>query len=62
LLTGVLGLHLLGGLYVWGRTYIRLRYQRAELIDVRLSVELCSVYWHYLLLVWIVLFGLLLAT
>jgi cytochrome c oxidase subunit 3 len=62
LLTGVHGLHLLGGLYVWGRTYIRLRYQRAELIDVRLSVELCSVYWHYLLLVWIVLFGLLLAT
>jgi len=62
LLTGVHGLHLLGGLYVWGRTYLRMRYQKAELIDVQLSVELCSVYWHYLLLVWIVLFGLLLAT
>lgn len=61
-LTGVHGLHLLGGLYVWGRTYLRLRYQHAELIDVGLSVELCSVYWHYLLLVWIVLFGVLLAT
>ncbi len=62
LLTGVHGLHLLGGLYVWGRTYLRLRFQHAEVIDVRLSVELCSVYWHYLLIVWIVLFGLLLAT
>jgi cytochrome c oxidase subunit 3 len=61
-LTAVHGLHLLGGLYVWGRTYVRMRYQRVELIDVRLSVELCSVYFHYLLLVWIVLFGLLLAT
>jgi cytochrome c oxidase subunit III len=60
LLTGVHGLHLLGGLYVWGRTYLRLR--ESELIDVRLSIELCSVYWHYLLIVWIVLFGLLLAT
>lgn len=62
LLTGVHALHLLGGLYVWGRTFRRLRFQHAELIDVRLSVELCTVYWHYLLLVWIVLFGLLLAT
>jgi cytochrome c oxidase subunit 3 len=29
---------------------------------VRLSVELCTVYWHYLLLVWIGLFALLLST
>ena len=27
--------------------------------QVRLSVELCTTYWHYLLLVWLVLFGLL---
>jgi cytochrome c oxidase subunit III len=25
-----------------------------------LSVELCAIYWHFLLLVWLVLFGLLL--
>jgi cytochrome c oxidase subunit III len=62
LLTGAHAVHLLGGLYVWGRTFSRLRFKHAELIDVRLSVELCTVYWHYLLLVWIVLFGLLLAT
>jgi len=29
---------------------------------VRLSIELCTVYWHYLLLVWLVLFVLLLST
>jgi cytochrome c oxidase subunit 3 len=62
LLTGAHALHLLGGLYVWGKTFNRLRFKHAELIDVRLSVELCTVYWHYLLLVWIVMFGLLLAT
>lgn len=62
LLTAVHGLHLLGGLWVWGRTTARLAGRRAELSDVRLSVELCTVYWHYLLLVWLVLFGLLLST
>jgi cytochrome c oxidase subunit 3 len=38
------GLHLLGGLYVWGRTLARMRRENVEVIDVRLSVELCSVY------------------
>ena len=32
----------------------------AGLDEVRLGVELCTVYWHYLLLVWLVLFSLLL--
>lgn len=61
-LTAVHGLHLLGGLFVWGRTVARMWTAGVELIDVRLSVELCSVYWHYLLLVWMVLFALLLYT
>lgn len=56
LLTAVHGLHLLGGLWVWGRTMTRLLHG-VELVDLRLSVELCTVYWHYLLLVWLVLFG-----
>lgn len=62
LLTALHGLHLIGGLYVWGRTLVRLRRKSVELIDVRLSVELCSVYWHYLLLVWLGLFAVLLST
>lgn len=62
MLTAVHGLHLFGGLFVWGRTLNRMRRKDVELIDVGLSVELCSVYWHYLLLVWLGLFGVLLST
>jgi len=62
LLTAVHGLHLIGGLFVWLRTAVRLRTRRTELIDVLRSIELCAVYWHYLLLVWLVLFAVLLAT
>ncbi len=61
LLTALHGLHLLGGLWVWGRTTLRIL-TGADAESVRLSVELCTVYWHYLLLVWIGLFALLLAT
>jgi cytochrome c oxidase subunit 3 len=62
LLTAVHGAHLLGGLFVWARTMSRMRRKDVELIDVKLSVELCSVYWHYLLLVWLGLFAVLLST
>jgi cytochrome c oxidase subunit 3 len=62
LLTGVHGLHLLGGLFVWGKTMVRMRRAGVELVDLRLSVELCTVYWHYLLLVWLALFAVLLST
>jgi len=61
LLTALHGLHLLGGMWVWGRTTMRVL-SGADAESVRLSVELCTVYWHYLLLVWIGLFGLLLST
>jgi cytochrome c oxidase subunit III len=62
MLTAVHGLHLLGGLVVWARTLARSLRKDVELIDVRLSVELTSVYWHYLLLVWLGLFAVLLST
>ena len=61
LLTALHGLHLLGGMWVWGRTTTRV-FTSADVGSVRLSVELCTVYWHYLLLVWIGLFALLLST
>jgi cytochrome c oxidase subunit III len=61
-LTAVHALHLLGGLVVWARTFARSLRKDVELIDVRLSVELTSVYWHYLLLVWLGLFAVLLST
>jgi cytochrome c oxidase subunit 3 len=58
LLTGIHALHLLGGLWVWTRASFRIWFG-AKTEDIRLSVELCSTYWHFLLLVWLVLFGLL---
>jgi cytochrome c oxidase subunit 3 len=61
-LTGVHGLDLLGGLVVWLKTVVRMRTRAVELIEMRLSIELCTVYWHYLLLVWLVILVLLLST
>lgn len=67
LLTSVHGLHLLGGLVVWGRAAARMRrgLENAELHEVarlRQSIQLCATYWHYLLLIWLVLFAILLTT
>ena len=58
LITAVHGLHVLGGLVALGRTGSRLR-AGADAEALRLSVELCATYWHFLLVVWIVLFVLL---
>jgi cytochrome c oxidase subunit 3 len=61
LLTTMHALHLLGGLWVWARTTVR-TLRGAEMGKVLLSVQLCTLYWHYLLLVWAVLFAVLLQT
>jgi len=61
LLTAVHALHMLGGLWVWFSSTIKV-WTGADSDSVRLSIELCTVYWHFLLLVWIVLFGMLLST
>ncbi len=61
LLTGLHGVHILGGLIVWGMTTNKL-IRGSQVDEVRAAVELCAIYWHFLLLVWLVLFGLLLST
>ena len=58
LITAAHGLHLMGGLVALGRTTAKV-WRGAEMTRVRLSVELCAIYWHFLLLIWLVLFGLL---
>jgi cytochrome c oxidase subunit III len=58
LMTAAHGLHLMGGLVALGRTTAKV-WRGAEMPEVRLSVELCAIYWHFLLLVWLVLLGLL---
>ncbi len=61
LLTALHGVHLLGGLVAWGRLAVRASRQ-VEAAPVLRSVELCALYWHFLLVVWLVLFTLLLVT
>lgn len=66
LLTAIHGLHLIGGLWVLGRTATRLfRGVESNAVarsQARLSVQLCTTYWHWLLLIWLGLFALLLST
>jgi cytochrome c oxidase subunit III len=61
LVTAAHGLHLLGGLVAWGRTTTKV-WSGEDVAKVRLSVELCAIYWHFLLVVWLILFALLLFT
>jgi cytochrome c oxidase subunit 3 len=67
LLTGLHGLHLFGGLWVWARTTNRVWRKLSflnvtQIAEVRLSIQLCSVYWHFLLILWLMLFYLLSST
>ena len=60
--TGAHAVHILGGLFFWARATVKVALAGEEDPGVRRSVELCTIYWHFLLLVWLVLFGLLLST
>ena len=62
LLTGMHALHLLGGLAALARSVKRVWGEPEDSASVALGVELCTVYWHYLFVVWLVLFGLMLTT
>ncbi|MBC2665463.1 heme-copper oxidase subunit III [Novosphingobium flavum] len=58
LLTALHGLHLAGGVIAG----LHAPYPPAGGHDARLRIQLCAIYWHFLLLVWIVLLVLLLST
>jgi cytochrome c oxidase subunit 3 len=58
LITALHGLHIAGGLFFWARAVLGLRAGA----DVRLPIELCAVYWHFLLLVWALMLALLIST
>ncbi len=58
LLTGVHGLHLAGGLVALGRTGEKM-WRGVDLAQLRPSLGLCTTYWHYLLIVWLVLLAML---
>lgn len=58
LITGLHGLHVLGGLMALARMIVRAR-RTTDTSKLRLGVELCATYWHFLLFVWLVLFAIL---
>lgn len=57
LITGMHGLHILGGLLALGRTTIS-AWSEPVTRSMSLSVELCAIYWHFMLVVWLILFAL----
>ena len=61
LITGLHGLHLFGGLVAWARTTVKM-WRGREVAVLLPSIELCAIYWHYMLGLWVVLFGLLVLT
>ena len=62
LFTALHGLHVLGGLFFWGRATTKLFTSNYSITKIKQAIGLCAIYWHFLLIVWIVLFGLMLAT
>ena len=59
--TALHGLHLLGGLVYWYLTIKKVWISSNIVISkAKHTVDLCAIYWHFLLVVWVVLFGLML--
>ncbi len=51
-------LHVLGGMYFLGRCYLQGR-ASADFRQLRASCANCLIYWHFVGLIWLVLFGFL---
>jgi cytochrome c oxidase subunit III len=58
MMTALHAAHLVGGLVAWSRATALSRRDDAERLHHTVSV--CAIYWHFLLAVWLVLFGVLL--
>ena len=61
LITALHGVHLIGGLVALGAVTVK-GWREDDPRLLRLNLDLCSMYWDFLLLMWLVLFGLLLLT
>ncbi|PPR49320.1 MAG: putative cytochrome c oxidase subunit 3 [Alphaproteobacteria bacterium MarineAlpha5_Bin5] len=61
LFTALHGIHLLGGLIYWAMTIKKVwNINNIVIRKAKHTTELCAIYWHFLLAVWVVLFGLML--
>ena len=62
LFTTINGLHIDGGIYFWGKTTSKFIKRSLKKEEINNLIDTCAVYWHFLLAVWIVLFGLMLSS
>ena len=55
--TSLHGLHLLGGLFFWGKVYSKIsKLEQKKIIHHKKSIDALSLYWTFLLIVWFVFF------
>ena len=55
--TALHGLHLLGGLFFWGKVFSKVnRLKKEQIINAQKSIDALSLYWTFLLIVWFVFF------
>ena len=55
--TALHGLHLLGGLFFWGKVFSKIsKLKQEEIINEKKNIDALSLYWTFLLIVWIVFF------
>ena len=55
--TALHGLHLLGGLFFWGKVCSKtLKLKQSEIINQKKSISALSLYWTFLLIVWLIFF------
>ena len=62
LFTTIHGLHIIGGIYFWGKTTSKFIKRNMKKEEIKNLIDICAVYWHFLLAVWILLFGLMLSS
>lgn len=60
-ITGIHGVHLLGGLIAWFRSINEFKHSE-RFAKLKSSVDLCALYWHFLLFVWVAMLGLFITT
>jgi cytochrome c oxidase subunit 3 len=55
--TALHGLHLLGGLFFWGKIFSKVnKLKQEEIINEKKNIDALSLYWIFLLIVWIAFF------
>ena len=55
--TALHGLHLLGGLFFWGKVCSKtLKLKKSEIISQSKSISALSLYWTFLLIIWLIFF------